>query len=139
MAHDFLCGRAKEHAPESSAPMRGDDDQINLALTRDTHNLCRSVSVNDALFNLKSGTLITFSNFWQLARGGIFQLVADVRNRQRLCNTRVADGRDDRFYHMHADNRSLELARQRRSIRERATGALAKIRRQQDRTNLHKR
>src|SRR3954462_1938679 len=98
MADDFHRGRAEEHATKPCPPVRSDDYQINFTLFCDTHNLCRSVSMNDDLFNLESGALFALSDFWQLAPGGILQLIADVSNRQRLGDASVADGRNDRFY-----------------------------------------
>lgn len=104
VAHDLFGGRAKEYAPQSCPTVRCDHYQINLALAGNANYLCRSIAMRYDLFDIQPGALIAFGYLRQLARGGIFQLLAYVSNRQRLCYPSVAYGRDDRLYHVHADD-----------------------------------
>jgi len=117
--------------------MRGDQDEIHVPLLSYTHNLSRSVAVNNQLINFKPGTFLTLGNLRQLALRRILELIRNISQGKRLSHPRVSHRRYNLFYDMHTNDSCAELSRQRCGVGERIVTAFTEIRRKQDRTNLH--
>src|SRR6185312_8374832 len=130
MSHHCFSGRAKEDPAQSGAAVRSDYYEINFALFCYPNDRSRSLGVNYQLFDIEPGAFIAFSQLCQLALSRVFQLLADVRNWQRLGHSGVAYRRNDRFDNVDADDARTECPCQRCRVRERKIPALAEIRRQ---------
>ncbi len=136
MTHDSFGGRAEQNPAQTSAAVRRDDDQINFALFSHAHDFGSGIAVNHYFFDIEAVALFALAELRQLSLSRVCQLFADVGDRQRLSQTGVADGWGDRFDDVHADDRRIRRARNRRRIGQGVVRAAAEIRGKQNRAQL---
>src|SRR4051794_20371170 len=94
--------------------------------------------MRDQFFNFETGAFLTFSYLGQFSFGRIFQLTADVSNRQRLRHAAIANRRYDRLNYIDANNTSAKSPRHGCRIVQREVTALTEIGRKKYRTQFHK-
>ena len=112
--------------------MRRDNDQINVALLRDAHNLRGCFAMNYQFLHVEIRAFIAFGQFRQLTLSGVFELLGDVGNGERFGHPGITHRRHNGLDNVDADYRSSKRTRQRCGIRERIIAALAKVGREQD-------
>src|ERR1044071_3984737 len=127
MSHDRF-GRGTKDDPAQSGPsVRGNDYQIDVTFLCHANDFRRSLAMDDKLFNIEPGTLVTFGQFWEFALGGVFELFGDVGDGQGFGHPRVTDRGDNRLDHVNADDGGPKRTRQRGSIGESIVSTLAEI------------